>query len=553
MNRVLRPDQRQAVSNLYATIRGGVKRVCVAAPTGWGKTIYAAAVVEHALSKGRRVTFVVSSLSLIDQTVEKFYAEGIRDIGVIQASHPMEDWAKPVQIASVQTLDSRKVFPDSTVNIYDECHLLYRSHRAWILDRPESIFIGLSATPYTKGLGGYFQTLLPAMTTRDAIAEKILVPGRYYAHAHPDLKGKLRKVKKVVSTETGESDYARGELSGVMRENEIAADVVDTWKKLWGKGKTMVFAVDLGHAADLYTRFQAAGVSCAYQDARTKRHGSFADDGEWMDGRSDIARKFASGDIDVAISVGTLTTGIDWDCRYIALARPTKSEILYKQIIGRGLRPADGKDFCVIADHGGVCQELGFAEDIEYDALHTKEQTERKHAKPVSKPKTCLSCGVQRQPGPEACHACGFKPAPTNRVCETDDELEFIDRTTRPKGVKREFSIQEKADFFAQLKSYSQRQGYKSGWAANKYRDKFDVWPNDPRIKHAPLQAPTATVLSWIRSTQIKWAKSHRNKPTGLEPRTREVDPAEYAGVPVTKLPPGIADGVLPPKNFSGH
>jgi DNA repair protein RadD len=433
------------------------------------------------------------------------------------------------------------------------CHVLCKAHKNWILGAPENIFIGLSATPYAKGLGGYFQTLLPAMTTRDAIAAKILVPGRYYAHVHPDLKGKLRKVSKKVSPETGESDYARGELSAVMRQNEIAADVVDTWRKLWGKGNSLVFAVDLGQAADLHARFRAAGVSCAYQDARTKRSGSFGDDGEWSDGRSDIARKFASGEIDVAVSVGTLTTGIDWPVRYIGLARPTKSEIMYKQIIGRGLRPEDGKDFCIIADHGGVCQELGFAEDIEYDALHTKEQTERKHAKPVPKPKTCLSCGVQRQPGPEACHACGFKPAPTNRVLETDDELEFIDRTTRPKGAKREFSIQEKADFFSQLKCYSRSKQYQAGWAVHKYRDKFGTWPNDPRIKHAVPKAPTPAVLSWIRSTQIRWAKSKKNKPTGFEPRPREVDPADYAGVPVTKLPPGVADGVVPTKNFAGH
>jgi superfamily II DNA or RNA helicase len=474
-------------------------------------TVYAAAIVESALSKGKRVTFGVSSLSLIDQTVEKFYAEGIRDIGVIQASHPMEDWAKPVQIASVQTLDSRKVFPDSTVNIFDECHVLYKAHKAWLAASPESIFIGLSATPYTKGLGGYFETMIPAMSTRDAIAANILVPGRYFAHAHPDLKGKLRKVAKKVSTETGETDYARGELAGVMRDNEISADVVNTWQKRWGKGHALVFAVDLGHAQDLHARFEAAGVRCAYQDANTKRNGYWTTGDKWVDGRADIARKFNSGDIDVAVSVGTLTTGVDWDVRYIALARPTKSEILYKQIIGRGLRPGDGKDCCIIADHGGVCQELGFAEDIEYDELHKKEVRERKHVAPVKKPKLCLSCGYLRSPGPMACANCGFQSAPVNKVCETDDELEYVDRHTKPKGAKREWTIEEKADFFAQLKSYSRTKGFKPGWAPNKYRDKFGVWPNEPRIKHAPSQAPTPSVLSWIKSTQIAWAKSKRN------------------------------------------
>lgn len=511
MNRQLRPDQQAALDALRDTVRGGVKRIVVQAPTGWGKTVYSAAIVESALSKGKRVTFVVSSLSLIDQTVEKFYAEGIRDIGVIQASHPMENWAAPVQVASVQTLDSRGVVPDSTVNIFDECHVLFKAHKAWLSGASSAIFIGLSATPYTRGLGGYFETLLTPMTTRAAVAAGILVPGKYFSHVHPDAKEKLRRVKKTISPQTGESDYAIGETSGIMRENEISADVVNTWAKRWGKGNTLAFAVDLAHAQDLHARFKAAGVRCAYQDARTKRNGNVSEEGEWMDGRADIARKFNSGEIDVAVSVGTLTTGVDWQVRYIALARPTKSEILYKQIIGRGLRPGHGKDYCIIADHGGVCQDLGFAEDIEYDELHRKEQRERQHAKPVVKPKVCLSCGVLRSPGLAACINCGFQPRPVNTVYESDDELEYIDRSTRPKGAKREWGIEDKADFFAQLKSYGRDKGYKSGWAANKFKDRFGHWPDDPRIKHAVSQAPTPAVLSWVRSTQIRWAKSKRN------------------------------------------
>lgn len=549
MNRQLRPDQQAALEALRDTVRGGVRRIVVQSPTGWGKTILAAGIVESALERKKRCTFVVSSISLIDQTVEKFYSEGIRDIGVIQASHPMENWAAPVQIASVQTLDSRGIFPDSTVNIFDECHVLYKAHKAWLGGGGNAVFIGLSATPYTRGLGGYFETLLTPMTTRQAIAEKILVPGRYFAHAHPGLKDKLKRVKKTVSIETGETDYAIGQTSGIMRENEIAADVVDTWRKRWGKGKTLVFAVDIGHAMDLHARFEDAGVRCAYQDASTKRNGFWTTGEKWMDGRADIARKFNTEEIDVVVSVGTLTTGVDWDVRYIGLARPTKSEILYKQIVGRGLRPGEGKQFCIVADHGGVSygdEALGFAEDIEYDELHKTEQpAERKHATPVLKPKTCFSCGMLRSPGFLACQNCGFEPRPLNTVYETDAELEYIDRSTKPKGAKREWSLDEKIQFMGELKSYGRDKCYKPGWALHKFEERFKERAVGA-VKSAISMKPSPATLSWIKSGQIRWAKSKKNPVSqmALGSRPREVDPAEYANVPITKLPPGTAAGI---------
>lgn len=520
MIRQLRPDQQECLDAVRQSVGQGVRKIVVQAPCGWGKTVWSSAVVERALARGNRVVFVVSSLSLIDQTVAKFYAEGIREIGVIQANHPMEDWSRPVQVVSIQTVHSRQVMPEGAVVIIDECHVLHQRHKSWLAESP-AIFIGLSATPYTKNLGRHFESLITAATTREMIDANVLCRPVYYAAAHVDTKARLRAVKIATSVQTGEKDYAIDELGDVMRENEISADVVHTWRRLWGKPKSLVFAVDLAHALDLQQRFTAAGVRCGYQDAQTKRQGYWTTGERWVDGRSDLAKKFASGELDVIVNVGTLTTGVDWDVRYLGLARPTKSEILYKQIVGRALRTAEGKPHAIIADHGGVTEELGFAEDIEYDALHKgADRPEPRHVSPVRKPKLCLSCGALRAAG-GPCPACGFVPAPTNRVLETDDELEVVDRARRAKGQKREWTIEQKADFFAQLKSYARTKFYKTGWAAQKYRDKFGEWPNDPRIKHAPSQEPTPAVVSWIKSTQIRWAKSQRNPSNALSTHSR--------------------------------
>ena len=90
----------------------------------------------------------------------------------------------------------------------------------------------------------------------------------------------------------------------------------------------MCFAVNRVHANHLQQKFLAAGVQAGYVDAYTDR-----------DERREIARQFHAGEIKVVCNVGVLTTGIDWDVRCIILARPTKSEMLFVQMIGRGFEP----------------------------------------------------------------------------------------------------------------------------------------------------------------------------------------------------------------------
>lgn len=486
-----RPHQTKAITELRNSILAGHRRPLLQLATGGGKTLTAAWIIQSALDKGKRVVFVVPAISLVDQTVREFYAEGIRDIGVIQADHPMTDPTCRVQIASVQTLQ-RRGLPEADLVIVDEAHLNFRFVREWMAKSGwEPVpFVGLSATPWSKGLGKIYDDLIVAATTAELIEKGFLSPFKVFAPTKPDLSG--------VHTKAG--DYVEAEASQAMQEGTLTADIVSTWLTRGEDRPTLCFAVDRAHAAALQAQFEQAGVSVGYIDAYTT-----------PDDREAVRKGFAAGLIKVVCNVGVLTTGVDWDVRCIILARPTKSEILYTQIIGRGLRTAPGKDHCLILDHSDTTMRLGFVTDIATTKLDTgTASVSASRPKPKPTPKECPTCQYVRPAKVHACPSCGFAPARQDDVTVVDGDLYELDRRRMAK-VNKEAGWTEKANFMRQLLAYGIQHGYKSGWAARKYQEKFGVWPNDHRVRNVgPAAMVSPAVSAWIRSRQIAFAKSRR-------------------------------------------
>lgn len=484
--RALRPHQVSAVTSLRRIIGSGSRRVMLQAPTGAGKTVLAASIIESAMAKGNRVIFTVPAISLVDQTVREFYAEGIRDVGVIQADHPRTDPSRPVQIASLQTLRRRQI-PQADLVLIDEAHRNDKLIEDW-MSRDEWLsvpFIGLSATPWTKGLGRLYDRLVIAATTQDLIDAGYLSPFRCFAPSKPDLSG--------VRTIAG--DYHEGDLAKVMNDRALTADIVSTWLARGENRPTLCFAVDLAHAKTLQAQFEAAGVSCGYLDGR-----STADD------REAVRKAFSAGEYRVVCNVGVLTTGVDWDVRCVILARPTKSEILFTQIIGRGLRTAPGKQDCLILDHSDTTLRLGFVTDIHHARLDdgTLATTAATGEKPPSKPKECPKCHYVRAAGVSSCPSCGHVAEMVSRVEVVDGEL--ADLTAARKANKSEWA--EKISFIAQLKAYQVETGKAAGWVAHKYKARYGVFPNDPRVGGArPAGVVSPEVRSWIKSQAIRYAK----------------------------------------------
>lgn len=480
-----RPHQIRSVEMIRETIaREKIKRIMLMLSTGAGKTVIAAMIIRMARAKGNRVLFVVDAISLINQTVEAFYEEGITEIGVIQADHPMTDWSRPVQIASVQTLQNRGM-PNVDLVIIDEAHCQYEflnkvmAEDAWA-DTP---FIGLSATPWAKGLGNVYKKLIQPITMQGLMDEGYLCPFRVFAAAHPDLSG----------VKTVRGDYHEGQLSDVMSDSMLVADVVDTWKRLGDGRPTLCFAVDRAHAKQIQLRFEDAGVAAGYIDA-------FTPDIE----RRAIRRQLDAGEIKVVCNIGCLTKGVDWAIGCVILARPTRSEMLYVQMVGRGLRVNPPMPDCIILDHADNTLRMGFVTGLNRTEMSTAVKGERATVeKKEALPKECSSpkCNYIKPPKVRQCPACGFAPEPRSDIEEEDGELVEVKR-----GGKLKASMDTKQQWLAELNWIARNRGYSSGWVFHKYREKFGVWPN--QLDRSAMSSPSPDVLSYVRSRAIRFAKS---------------------------------------------
>lgn len=478
-SRHLRPYQWEAIASLRQSLGKGNRRPVLQIPTGGGKTRIAGEIIRMARAKGTRVMFVVPAISLVDQTVESFQRDGIDDIGVIQADHWMTRPQATVQVCSIQTLERRDLPPDIGLVIVDEAHRGFKFLYRWMADWDKVPFIGLSATPWARGMGKHWDDLIVGNSTAGMIEAGYLSPFRVYAPGHPDLSG-----VKIVA-----GDYHEGQLGDAMDKAPLVADIVDAWRKNGAGRPTLLFAVNRAHAKHCQAEFQSSGIVAEYIDAYTE-----------PEERRIIGNRLERGEVSVVCNVGCLTTGVDWDVRCIVLARPTRSEMLYVQMIGRGLRLAEGKDCCVILDHSDTTQRLGFVTDIHHESLddgRIKEKQKQKEREQL--PKECSKCHFLRPPKVSKCPACGHAPKPIADVEHVDGELieVFGGRDKLPKG--------ELQRWFSMLLGHARETGKKDGWAFYAFQDKFKREPSGMRKE--PV-SPSPDVASWIVSNNIRKAKS---------------------------------------------
>jgi superfamily II DNA or RNA helicase len=339
----LRDYQIDLKRQIYAAWAKGNQRVLAQLPTGGGKTALFSAIVRDAIARSHQVLVLAHRVELIDQ-IRNTLAKYKIFAGLILSGYDFS--LAPVQVASVQTLSRRlKTTPiDPKLVIVDEAHHACAASYRKILDRfPQSKVLGVSATPCRSdglGLGEVFEILVEGATISSLIERGYLVPPQYFC-AKSAIEGlQIRETA---------GDYHLGDLARVIKKAKLEGDLVKEWKQKAEGQQTICFAVNVEHSLDIVRAYQEAGVTAAHIDCSTPKKE-----------RQVILARFAKGATTVLCNVGIVTEGFDVPaCAAVQLARPTKSLALYHQMVGRALRPAEGKDRATILDHAGCWLEFG--------------------------------------------------------------------------------------------------------------------------------------------------------------------------------------------------
>jgi DNA repair protein RadD len=478
----LYPYQLDAVEQLRRNIRDGTRTQILAAPTGSGKTVIASYLIDECHKKGKRAVMVCDRIPLIDQTSTTFDLYGIPH-GVIQAQHWRRQPDQRVQVASAQTLARRK-WPPADLIIVDEAHTIHRNVTDRIAKR-DTVVIGLTATPFTRGLGKMYDAVVSVTTTNKLIEDGFLAPYRIFAASEPDMTG-----AKVVAGEW--TDEAAAE-----RAMPIVGDVVSEYLKHCDGLRFIAFGVNTAHCAEMQRRFMEAGVPCALYTYRTS-------DEE----RAELVRDFKASDghLRGLISVSALAKGFDVaSVGCIIMARPLRTSLAeHIQIWGRGLRvdPNNPAKVCTILDHAGNVARLweptmdffaNGATSLDDGRKRDKKKAEKKQPEPMK----CPKCAAVHAPRP-MCVACGYEYPRRNKVHHIDGELhEFGGSVTTT----------DRRDLHAQLLWIARERGYAEGWAARTVKDRTGQWPKGDAPD--PME-PSPDVRNYVRSRMIAWAKSKR-------------------------------------------
>lgn len=489
----LRPYQFAAVQNLRLSLAGGVKRQMLCSPTGSGKTEIGMALVKGARAKGKRVAFLCNRVHLVEQTSRRFSKAGIAH-GVIQGGNTARVY-EHVLVASIQTVAKRGM-PAVDLIIIDEAHTVAgsREYRAVIAAAKGVPVIGLSATPYAKGLGKHYEDLGGALFEQMTVAATIpeLIAGGYlvdcdvYAPSEPDMAG-IKQARNAF----GDMDYTDADVGRAADKPELVGDIVTYWLKLAAGTSTVCFAANIAHSKHIVERFQAAGVSAEHIDCYTE-----------PDERRAILARVEAGVTLVVSNVGILAEGWDFPaCRTLVLARPTRSLIRYIQMAGRVLRPHESKVRALILDHSGSVTRLGFPTEefpLELDDGKPKPAASAPQERERPLPKACPSCSYVK--ATHTCPVCGFAPEQkATGIAVRDGELVKVTRKSKVAKLGKQ-------DFYSQLLYIADYQGYAAGWVSHKYREYFGVWPRN--VERRAADGASSEVLGFLKHLTIRNAKA---------------------------------------------
>lgn len=500
---VLRPYQLEAIEALRVGLKAGHHSQVLCSPTGSGKTVVATQLMKAAADKFSEAVFVCDRVALVDQTSVMFAAYGIEH-GVVQADHwRARPWER-IQVASAQTLARRGLPRKPQLLIWDECHTLYKSVSDYIASNPDVRVVGLTATPFTKGMGAIFTNVVNVTTTDRLIDEGFLVPVKTYAGKAADMTGARLKF---------DGEWADDEVE--QRGLTIVGDIVSEWigktaKHFGGPVKTIVFSATVAHGDELCKRFQEAGFNfqqISYKDGNDDR-------------RRELIEEFRRPDSEIMglVSCEALAKGFDVpDILCGISAKPYRKSLSgHIQQIGRVMRTHPGKKFALWLDHSGnFLRFLPDTQEVFAAGVSTLEAERdakvRKEPTPEDKADfSCASCGYVMGGRAPTCPACGWeRPRRKSDIREIGGEL--VEVSLDGKAAKHPTWAQDKESVWRQICGLAlARKG--GDWdaaerfAKAQYRTLYGSWPRHA-MRNIQIEAPSLEVQRKVQQQVIAWSK----------------------------------------------
>jgi DNA repair protein RadD len=464
----LRPYQKEAVENTIEYFKKKREPALIVLPTGAGKSLVIAELAK--IAKGR-VLVLAHVKELVEQNHSKYTSYNL-EAGIFSASLGKKDWSQKAIFGSVQSVARAPddFFNDFSLLVIDECHRVaeegatqYQEVIQKLKDRnPKLCILGLTATPYRLGLGwiyeyshtGELKTEQPRFFKRCVfelpltymiknkfltVPVKVDIPVTCYDFSELTEKNRM---------------YTMSEVEELLKSQKrltplIVKNIIDITERFNRKG-VMIFSATVKHAEEIMSYLPEGEARLVIGDTEISERDSIVDD-------------FKEKKFKYLVNVSVLTTGFDAPhVDVIAILRPTESNSLYQQIIGRGLRLCEGKTDCFILDYTGMghdiytpeisdkkptkesvpvlvpCPECGFENQfwgmVDYDGImieHYGRKCRGAHHDPVTL--AVEPCGYRFRF--KLCHACGIENDITARSCiECDATL--IDADSKLKQAK---------------------------------------------------------------------------------------------------------------------
>jgi len=477
----LRDYQEAALDMLREAFKDGHKSIVLYLATGGGKTEIAIAMLEACRVKGTRAAMLLDRIVLCDQTSQRLDKYKI-DHGVLQSGHWRYRPSELIQVCSAQTIEKRGEFPGLSLLIIDEAHQSRAQTIEFIKNNPNIKVIGLTATPFTKGMGSVYSHVVSPITTKKLVDDGSLVPLRVFISKEIDMTG----AKKVA----GEWSQAEATSRGKKITGDIVAEWVKKTHEIFGKPeKTIVFCAGVDHGIDLQDKFREQGynfVSISYKD-----------DDQF---KKDVIEDFNKPDSDIVglIATDILTKGFDSPAVRIGVsARPfTKSLSSHIQQMGRVMRTYPGKSFGLWLDHSG--NYIRFREDWE-DVFENgvselddgKEKAKKEPDEKEKKESKCPACGALWPRGSDTCSNCGH-------VRERKSLVQSVPGTMEELGS---MSRDDKQAWWSMAQWKVQAGSWSDKRALANYMARFGVWPKGLHdMPMMPTRAFESFAIKSIRS-----------------------------------------------------